>query len=238
MKDGKRPLANPLVILREEFDDWAILFNPDTGHGFGLSPAGAFVWKLLDGGHTIDALLAEVRRYVDNVPEEATAHIRAFIDALVAEGLAGYGEGSSREKCSPTPLGALNDVGPFTYEPPKLIDFSGQTALGACSGGSSASCCNLGHLASSCDPSGSSGSGVTNCTACSGGSCVHWDDTNCTCVGSCNDACNCGGCVPPYPKCCYGSCANNEACGAGCCDDVCGSMCYRPCEGGCSHIGG
>jgi hypothetical protein len=25
-----KPIANPVVVLREKFDDWAILFNPDT----------------------------------------------------------------------------------------------------------------------------------------------------------------------------------------------------------------
>jgi hypothetical protein len=29
--EQKNPIANPLIVLREEFDDWAILFDPDTG---------------------------------------------------------------------------------------------------------------------------------------------------------------------------------------------------------------
>jgi hypothetical protein len=27
----EKPKANPEIVLREEFDDWALLFNPDTG---------------------------------------------------------------------------------------------------------------------------------------------------------------------------------------------------------------
>ncbi len=49
MTDDHKPIVNPYVQLREEFDDWAILFNPDTGRGFGLNPTGVRVWKLLDG---------------------------------------------------------------------------------------------------------------------------------------------------------------------------------------------
>ena len=49
MSHNNKPVANPLVVLREEFDDWAVLFDPDTGNAFGLSPVGVFVWKLLDG---------------------------------------------------------------------------------------------------------------------------------------------------------------------------------------------
>jgi hypothetical protein len=50
-------------VLREEFDDWAVLFDPDTGHGFGLNPAGVYVWKLLNGERTIDGICKTLRRY-------------------------------------------------------------------------------------------------------------------------------------------------------------------------------
>ena len=33
MEDRKKPVANPFVLLREEFGDWAVLYNPDPGHG-------------------------------------------------------------------------------------------------------------------------------------------------------------------------------------------------------------
>ena len=49
MEPHDKPIANPLVVLREEFDDWAILFDPDTGNAFGLNPTGVYLWKLLDG---------------------------------------------------------------------------------------------------------------------------------------------------------------------------------------------
>ena len=52
MKNGEKPIAAPFVLLREEFDDWAVLFNPDAAFGFGgfgLNPTGVSVWKLLDG---------------------------------------------------------------------------------------------------------------------------------------------------------------------------------------------
>ena len=31
MPESDMPIANPLVVLREEFDDWAVLFDPDKG---------------------------------------------------------------------------------------------------------------------------------------------------------------------------------------------------------------
>ena len=36
MKDYK-PIANPIVVLREEFDDWAVLFNPDSAVAVGIN---------------------------------------------------------------------------------------------------------------------------------------------------------------------------------------------------------
>ena len=54
MEDDDKPIANPFILLREEFDDWAVVFDPDTGHGFGLNPTGVYVWKVLDGEHSID----------------------------------------------------------------------------------------------------------------------------------------------------------------------------------------
>ena len=130
---GERPIANPYVVLREEFDDWAILFNPDTGHGFGLSPAGVYLWKLLDGEHTREALHKEIRSYADKVPEEALEQLGAFIDELAAEGLAGFAStgpgllaGEKRPESFPSsPSGHLCELKSFTYDPPKLIDLSG-----------------------------------------------------------------------------------------------------------------
>jgi len=85
-----KPLANPLIVLREEFDDWAILFDPDTGHAFGLNPISVFIWQRLDGDHTAADILAEMQAQFQDVPNEAEAHIQEFIEDLKSKGLAGY----------------------------------------------------------------------------------------------------------------------------------------------------
>ena len=48
MNTSANPVANPLIVLREEFDDWAILFDPDTGSAVGINPVGVAIWKVLD----------------------------------------------------------------------------------------------------------------------------------------------------------------------------------------------
>ena len=88
MKD--KPLANPLIVLREEFDDWAILFDPDQGNAYGLNPISVFIWQRLDGKHNVDEIVAELRTEYSEVPEEAEAHVREFIDHLMSKGLAGF----------------------------------------------------------------------------------------------------------------------------------------------------
>ena len=82
--------ANPLLVLREEFDDWAVLFDPDTGDAFGLNPVSVFVWKRLDGKHSIQDILKELREESDDVPETAGQDIEDFIEELVEKGYAGY----------------------------------------------------------------------------------------------------------------------------------------------------
>jgi SynChlorMet cassette protein ScmD len=86
---GAKPVANPLVVFREEFDDWAVLFDPDTGNAFGVDPVGALIWKHLDGVHTIQDMLVELKKRCDGVPEEAETHVRDFVQSLLDKGLAG-----------------------------------------------------------------------------------------------------------------------------------------------------
>jgi SynChlorMet cassette protein ScmD len=84
-----KPIANPKMVLREEFDDWAILFDPDTADTYGLNPVCVFIWKRLDGRRTIDEILAELRQACRNVPPEADQHLEAFVADLLSKGLAG-----------------------------------------------------------------------------------------------------------------------------------------------------
>jgi SynChlorMet cassette protein ScmD len=81
--------ANPLVILREEFDDWAILFDPDTGSAFGVNPIGVLIWKLLDGRHSLEEITREIQTAAEEVPPDVVDHVRDFVCSAVAFGLAG-----------------------------------------------------------------------------------------------------------------------------------------------------
>ena len=62
MPETARLIANPVVVLREEFDDWAILFNPDTAEATAINPTGVLVWKHMDGRRGLGEIVAAVER--------------------------------------------------------------------------------------------------------------------------------------------------------------------------------
>lgn len=90
MEKDRNPIANLRVVLREEFDDWAVLFDPGSGDACGLNPVSVFIWKLLDGTHNEKDILKKLCENCNNVPEEAESDIREFVNDLVKRGLAGY----------------------------------------------------------------------------------------------------------------------------------------------------
>ena len=81
--------------MREEFDDWAVLFNPDTADAVGINPVGVVVWKLVDGLRGLDEILDQVQKQFAEVPDAAAAEVSAFIDDLEARGFVGY-EGQAK----------------------------------------------------------------------------------------------------------------------------------------------
>ena len=85
-----RPIANPTVVLREEFDDWAILFNPDTADAVGTNPVGVAVWKLMDGSHSLEEIIAEIKDQFADVPDAAAKEVTAFVKDLAERGFVGY----------------------------------------------------------------------------------------------------------------------------------------------------
>jgi SynChlorMet cassette protein ScmD len=86
----EKPIANPVVVLREEFDDWAVLFNPDTADAVGINPVGVAVWKMMDGRRGLDEILAQVRAEFAGVPESAGEEVSAFVADLAERGFVGY----------------------------------------------------------------------------------------------------------------------------------------------------
>jgi len=90
MKPTDKPIANPVAVLREEFDNWAVLFNPDTAEAVGINPVGTVIWKQMDGRHNLDQIMAEVMDHFADVPEAAGEEVSAFVDDLAQLGFVGF----------------------------------------------------------------------------------------------------------------------------------------------------
>ena len=84
------PIANPTVVLREEFDDWAVLFNPDTAEAVGTNPVGVAIWKLMDGKHNLKQIVAEIHEQFADVPDSSAQDVTSFIKDLAKRGFVGY----------------------------------------------------------------------------------------------------------------------------------------------------
>ena len=83
-------VANPKVVLREEFDNSAILFDPETGNTFGINPIGVIVWKHLNGLNNLADIADIVCERADAVHSDVMSDIEAFMQNAVDLGLASY----------------------------------------------------------------------------------------------------------------------------------------------------
>jgi SynChlorMet cassette protein ScmD len=90
MGNAKTPIQNPVAVLREEFDDWAVLFNPDTADAVGVNPVGVTIWKLLDGRRSVEQIVAELEGHYAEVPGHAVQEVSKFVDDLAERGFVGY----------------------------------------------------------------------------------------------------------------------------------------------------
>ena len=90
MIQSGKPIANPVAVLREEFDDWAVLFNPDTAEAVGINPVGVVVWKSLDGDRDLNQILEVVQEQFEGTPDTAGQDLTAFIDDLAQRGFVGF----------------------------------------------------------------------------------------------------------------------------------------------------
>ncbi|MGC9348505.1 MAG: SynChlorMet cassette protein ScmD [Anaerolineae bacterium] len=89
-RQAERPVANPVAVLREEFEDWGVLFNPDTADAVGINEVGVVAWKMMDGKHTVSDIVGAVEDRFADVPESVESDINSFIEQLIERGFVGY----------------------------------------------------------------------------------------------------------------------------------------------------
>lgn len=54
---------------------------------YSINPGGAFIWNLLDGNHSVKAIIESVAQEFDVAQETAASDVREFLENLLAEGL-------------------------------------------------------------------------------------------------------------------------------------------------------
>ena len=93
--DTQKPIVNPVVVLRKEFDDWAVLFNPDTAEAVGINPVGVAIWELLAADCSLLDIVDNIKENFANVPGSAADEIQTFINDLTERGFIGFEKSSS-----------------------------------------------------------------------------------------------------------------------------------------------
>jgi len=86
MEPTDRVIANPVAVLREEFDDWAILYNPDSAEAVGLNPTAVVVWRLIDGRRTVAEIIAATIEGFSQVPAAADEELRELLAGFLERG--------------------------------------------------------------------------------------------------------------------------------------------------------
>ena len=80
--------VNPLIIFREDFENSAVLFNPEDGKILGLNRTGAFIWRsLAEGKDTPEIVAALTEACSGNVPETIANDVENYLARLKERGL-------------------------------------------------------------------------------------------------------------------------------------------------------
>ena len=88
-------VVNPDMVLREEGDEGAILFDPDSGAVRILNPTATAIWKLLEKGRTLTEVLAVLPDLFDEVDSDAQAQVLELASQLVRIGALGLEDESA-----------------------------------------------------------------------------------------------------------------------------------------------
>ena len=76
-------LARNASVLWRELDGEAILLDPQAGCSFNLNPVGTLIWKLLDGQHSVEDIVAAICKTFEVEPEQASQDVQRLLDELL-----------------------------------------------------------------------------------------------------------------------------------------------------------
>jgi hypothetical protein len=85
-----RLAVNPTLVLREESDDCALLFDPDNGRVHVLNPSAVAIWKRLDGHLSLRELTGSLSDEFDGMGPDAEDQVLALAKNLAGLGAIGF----------------------------------------------------------------------------------------------------------------------------------------------------
>jgi hypothetical protein len=103
-------------VAAKVIDGEAIIINLANGVYYSMDKVGAFVWDLLQAGHTLENVIAAVVGHYDISREQAESNVQELVQELVQENLV-----VSSENGKPAAAEAIADQSDkLAYELPKL----------------------------------------------------------------------------------------------------------------------
>jgi hypothetical protein len=83
-------ICNPDVVLREEDEDGALLFNPDTNQVKVINNTALYIWKLCGSSCSLTELVANLKEAFDEVPaDQVEKDVQSFIADMIESGFIG-----------------------------------------------------------------------------------------------------------------------------------------------------
>ncbi|HEX4595640.1 MAG TPA: PqqD family protein [Bryobacteraceae bacterium] len=101
MSSGGAPSSLAVFVRRPEVDanplpdQTVLLFQKDTSLAVPVNQAGAAIWEMCDGGHTLDQMVDQLAETYDQDRDRIEQDARAFIEELLRLGLVDRGPARS-----------------------------------------------------------------------------------------------------------------------------------------------
>jgi phage baseplate assembly protein gpV len=87
---ASRFLRNPDVVLREEDEDGALLFNPDTNQVKVINPTGLFIWQHCDGQNGLGGIVKSLMEAFEDAPaNQVSQDVQEFLEGMLQSGFVG-----------------------------------------------------------------------------------------------------------------------------------------------------
>lgn len=86
---AERWMQLPEIVFRDDFQDDALLFDPETDKAYRLNRTGVLVWQALETGATVEEVIGRVRANTSDHPASLEDDVRGFYSLLQEKSLIG-----------------------------------------------------------------------------------------------------------------------------------------------------